>query len=78
MLEPDFVEHLGEHVDETNQLLSMYGASMVNPVPVLEDYQRYAARIAPHVADTSAEVGAAHIGNRRAAALFCRATPGCS
>ena len=56
MLEPDFVERLGEHLDETNQFLSMYGAPMVNPVPVLEDYRRYAARIAPFVADTSAEV----------------------
>jgi adenylosuccinate synthase len=74
MLEPDFVEHLGEHLDEANQLLSMYGAPMVHPVPVLADYQRHAARIAPFVADTSAEVGAALAGGKRVLAEAAQGT----
>jgi adenylosuccinate synthase len=59
MLEPDFADRLSNHLDETNQFLSLYGATMINPVPVLDDYQRLATRIAPFIADTGAEVSAA-------------------
>jgi adenylosuccinate synthase len=59
MLELDFVERLSAHLDETNQFLSMYGAPMLNPMPVIEDFRRYAEKLAPFVADASAEVSAA-------------------
>jgi len=59
MLEPGFIERLGEHLDESNQYLEMYGAARLNPVAILEAYQNYASRIAPFVADTSAELSAA-------------------
>lgn len=74
MLEPDFVDRLGEHLDETNQLLSMYAAPMVNPVPVLEDYQRHAARMARFVADTSAEVSAALVAGQEVLAEAAQGT----
>jgi adenylosuccinate synthase len=74
MLEPGFLERLGEHIDGSNQYLDMYGAAMLNPVPVLEAYQRHAARIAPFVADTSAELGAALAAGRKVLAEAAQGT----
>jgi len=74
MLEPGFNGRLGEHLDGSNQYLSMYGSTMVNPVPVMEAYRRYAARIAPFVADTSAEVSGALTAGQKVLAEAAQGT----
>jgi adenylosuccinate synthase len=59
MFAQDFLEHIGLHIDEANQQLSMLGAPYVNPMQVMEEYRTYAEIIRPYVVDTSAELDAA-------------------
>ncbi len=59
LLEADFLERLDEHIKASNFTLSTLGASKLDPAPILAEYQDYAERFKPYVADTSAELDAA-------------------
>ena len=74
MLEPDFSERLGQHLDDANRTLSMVGAAMVDPLPAIKAYRRYAERIAPFVADTSSEVSRAIAAGGRVLAEAAQGT----
>ncbi len=56
MLSPDFIERMGDHVTEANRTLTMLGAPNLDPVPVCEQYRKFAKRLKPHIADTSFEL----------------------
>jgi len=58
-LAPNFCERLHNHVVDANRILGMLGAPELDPAPVCEHYQEYAARLKPHIADTSLELHAA-------------------
>ncbi len=56
MLAPDFIEHLGLHIDEMNAQLSTLGAQPVNPLTLLNEFRLYREALQPYIADTSLEV----------------------
>jgi adenylosuccinate synthase len=56
MLEPDFIENLGAHIDEMNEQLNSLGAQPVNPLVVLNEFKDYRDAMEPYIADTSLEV----------------------
>jgi adenylosuccinate synthase len=56
MLEPDFIENLGAHIDEMNEQLNSLGAQPVNPLVVLNEFKTYSEAMQPYIADTSLEV----------------------
>jgi adenylosuccinate synthase len=56
MLEPDFIENLGAHIDEMNEQLNSLGAQPVNPLAVLNEFKTYRDAMQPYIADTSLEV----------------------
>ena len=65
MISPDFVENLGKHIDETNELLSTLGAPLVNPLTVLNEFRLYREVMLPYIADTSLELyNAMNMGQR--------------
>src|SRR5512140_2950700 len=41
MIAPDFVEHLGNHIDDTNEQLSTLGAAQINPIVALNEFKQY-------------------------------------
>jgi adenylosuccinate synthase len=59
MLSSDFCERVGDHVDENNQLLRLYGAPTLEPAAICAQFQEYAERLSPFIADTSLELDAA-------------------
>ena len=59
MLSSDFCERVGDHVDENNQLLRLYGAPTLDPAAICVQFQEYAERLSPFIADTSLELDAA-------------------
>lgn len=59
MLAPDFCDRIGVHIAEANQTLNMLGAPELDSRPVCKQYGEYAARLKPHIADTSLELHAA-------------------
>jgi adenylosuccinate synthase len=56
MISTDFVENLGNHIDETNEQLSTLGAPLVNPLTVLNEFRLYREVMLPYIADTSLEL----------------------
>ena len=56
MISPDFVENLGNHIDETNEQLGTLGAPLVNPLTVLNEFRLYREVMLPYIADTSLEL----------------------
>jgi adenylosuccinate synthase len=65
MTSPDFVERLGNHIDETNEQLSTLGAPLINPIAVLNEFKLYREMMLPHIADTSLELyNAVNTGQR--------------
>jgi len=65
MISPDFVENLGNHIDETNEQLSTLGAPLVNPLTVLNEFRLYREVMLPYIADTSLELyNAMNMGQR--------------
>jgi adenylosuccinate synthase len=56
MLSPDFCSRLGGHVVETNRTLELLGAPSLDPGPVCDQYGEYAARLKPHITDTSLDL----------------------
>jgi len=56
MLSPDFIEHLGEHIESANSTLAALGAPKLDPAPILTEYLDYVARFTPFIADTSSEL----------------------
>jgi adenylosuccinate synthase len=58
-LAPDFCDRIGDHIAEANRTLRMLGAAELDRVTVCEQYREVAARLKPHIADTSFELHAA-------------------
>ena len=56
MLTPDFDARLGNHITEANRTLDMLGAPPLDPKPVCEIFLQSAAKLRPHIADTSLEL----------------------
>ena len=56
MLAPNFSERIRNHVADANLTLRMLGAAELDSAPICEQYGEYAARMAPHIADTSLEL----------------------
>ena len=56
MLTPDFGERISEHAAETNRLLGMLGAPLLDPLQVSDEYLQYAGLLKDLVADTSLEL----------------------
>jgi adenylosuccinate synthase len=58
-LAEDFCDRIGGHVSEANQTLRTLGAPELDQAAVCEQFQEVAARLKPHIADTSLELHAA-------------------
>ena len=56
MLVEDFMEQLSTHIDDANQQLNMLGAPYINPMEVMEDFNRYRESMLPYIADTALEL----------------------
>jgi len=56
MLSADFIEQLSVQIDDANQQLHMLGAPYINPMEVMEDFNRYREAMLPYIADTSLEL----------------------
>lgn len=56
MLQPDFIERLGEHITKANATLATLGAEPLEIAPILTEYQGYITRFGPFIADTSTEL----------------------
>lgn len=56
LLSADFGQKLRRHLEAANRTLTSLNAPALEPKPVLDQFSEYAARIAPFVTDTSAEV----------------------
>jgi adenylosuccinate synthase len=56
MLAPDFMEQLSTQIDDANQQLNMLGAPYINPMEVMEEFNRYREYMLPYIADTSLEL----------------------
>jgi len=56
VLAPDFSDRIRAHINDANQILSSLGAPELNPEPICEQYQEYAVRLNPHIADVSLEL----------------------
>jgi adenylosuccinate synthase len=59
MLAPDFCQRLGSHVTEANCTLRMLGIPELDPLPICEQYGKFADRLQPFIADPSLELHAA-------------------
>ncbi|MBN2388265.1 MAG: adenylosuccinate synthase [Anaerolineales bacterium] len=59
MLAPDFCEHLGDHVAETNRTLGLHGAPHLDPAPICNQFRLLAEHLKPYITDTAAELDAA-------------------
>lgn len=59
LLANDLLERLGDMLAETNHTLGSLSAPTIDPIPILEDFRRYAMRIQPYIVDTSMELAAA-------------------
>jgi adenylosuccinate synthase len=59
MLSPDFAERVGDHVAETNRILGMYAAPLLDPAPICAQFREYAVRLKPYIADVSFELDSA-------------------
>jgi len=59
VLHPDFIERLGEYIDESNRALSLLATPALDIAPILDIYKTYAEKLAPYLADTATEVYAA-------------------
>jgi adenylosuccinate synthase len=56
MLSADFPDRLRAHIERSNRALGLYAAPALEIQPVLDSFKDYAERIAPYIADTSAEI----------------------
>jgi adenylosuccinate synthase len=59
MLSSDFAARVSDHVAETNRALEMLSAPVLDPVPICAQYQEYAGRLQPYIADVSIELDSA-------------------
>jgi adenylosuccinate synthase len=59
MLEADFIERLGDHVEAANTTLAALGAPKLDPAPIVDEYRAYVARFKPYIVDTAVEMDAA-------------------
>ena len=56
MLAPDFIEHLGDHIEAANVTLAALGAPKLDPGPILTEYRGYVTQFTPFIADVSTEL----------------------
>ena len=64
MLRSDFNERISQHLDEANQTLSLLGAPMLAPYPIMTAYAEYSEKLAPFIKDTAVELSTAMKDNK--------------
>jgi len=65
LMSVNLVDHLSTLIDEANQQLNLLGAPYINPMTVIDDFQKYREVMLPYIADTSMELAVAIAAGQR-------------